>query len=96
MDKKQKKKEILKRNKRTQIILQHMRQHAAEEDLIRDQDERKKDEKALRDKKDKKDEEVAWSAKLQMVRNRLTGDKHMAQERWNRFAGTEDAGARGR
>lgn len=42
------------------------------------------------------DGEVVWSAKLQEVRNRLTGKKRMAADRWNRFAGTAGGGGRGR
>jgi hypothetical protein len=38
---------------------------------------------------------IVWSAKHQMIRNRLTNKKRMAKERWNRFAGTAAAGARG-
>ena len=38
---------------------------------------------------------VVWSAKLQEVRNKLTGKKTMAKERWNRFAGTSGGGGRG-
>ena len=36
-----------------------------------------------------------WSARLQMIRDKNTGRERMAKERWNRFAGTEGAGARG-
>lgn len=39
--------------------------------------------------------EVIWSARLQTVRNRLTGKKRMAAERWNRFSGTAGGGGRG-
>lgn len=42
------------------------------------------------------DGNVVWSAKLQDVRNRLTGRKRMADDRWNRFAGTASGGGRGR
>jgi hypothetical protein len=37
-----------------------------------------------------------WSAKMQEVKNRITGKKRMAKDRWNRFAGTSSAGAMGR
>lgn len=40
--------------------------------------------------------ETVWSAKLQMIRNKNTGRQRMATERWNRFAGTESGGGRGR
>lgn len=38
---------------------------------------------------------VVWSAKLQEIRDKNTGRARMAQERWNRFAGTEGGGGRG-
>lgn len=37
-----------------------------------------------------------WSAKLQEVRNKLTGKKRKSRDRWNRFAGTAAAGGQGR
>ena len=40
--------------------------------------------------------EPVWSAKLQMIKNKSTGRHRMATERWNRFAGTEGGGGRGR
>jgi len=39
--------------------------------------------------------EPAWSARMQMVRDKNTGRQTMAKERWNRFAGTESGGGRG-
>lgn len=39
--------------------------------------------------------EGQWSDKVSSVRNRLTGKKRESKERWNRFAGTSDAGGRG-
>lgn len=39
--------------------------------------------------------QTAWSAKLQMVRDKNTGRERMMKERWNRFAGTAEAGGRG-
>ncbi len=43
----------------------------------------------------KQEDDLVWSAKVGEVRNRLTGKKRASQERWNRFAGTEDGGGRG-
>ena len=45
--------------------------------------------------KEDKQQEI-WSAKLQEVKNLTTGRREAAKERWNRFAATSDAGARGR
>lgn len=41
-------------------------------------------------------EEVVWSARTQDIRNRITGKKRQAADRWNRFAGTGESGGRGR
>lgn len=43
---------------------------------------------------DRRDEEI-WSAHTQEIRNRITGKRHMARERWNRAAGTSESGGRG-
>jgi hypothetical protein len=37
-----------------------------------------------------------WCDKVATIRNRLDGSKRVSKERWNRFSGTGDAGARGR
>lgn len=39
--------------------------------------------------------EPVWSARMQQIRNRNTGDLREAKERWNRFAGTAESGGRG-
>jgi hypothetical protein len=41
-------------------------------------------------------EQKAKAARTQMIRNRLTNQKRESMDRWNRFAGTEAAGAMGR
>lgn len=40
-------------------------------------------------------DDVVFSAKMQDIRNKLTGKKRMAKDRWNRFAGTAAAGGKG-
>lgn len=40
--------------------------------------------------------EEAWSARTQMIRNRLTNHKRQSTDRWNRFAGTASGGGMGR
>jgi hypothetical protein len=40
--------------------------------------------------------EEAWSARTQMIRNRLTGNQRKSTDRWNRFAGTAAGGGMGR
>ena len=37
-----------------------------------------------------------WTARTQMIRNRLTGKQRDAKDKWNRFAGTAAAGGMGR
>ena len=90
-DKKEKKKQILQRNKRNQIIIQHAEQHQAELEAAR------KAEEALREARahTEPQEEVVWSAKTQEIRNIITSKRRASKERWNRFAGTASAGARG-
>jgi len=89
--KSKKKKEVLKRNKRNQMIfwqMEKMREDA--EGMAAPEIEVKKQEK----ERNEEDEKV-WSAKLQMIRDMNTKRKHMAKERWNRFAGTSGGGGRG-
>lgn len=81
---------IAKRNKRDLIINQQVdaaRQEAARVEAMRE---------SLRATpgSEVKDAEV-WSAKTQEVRNRLTGKKRAAEDRWNRFAGTAGGGGKG-
>jgi hypothetical protein len=90
----------LEKNKRTQLINLHEDQHARERNLEkeRDSDRRKVSKKSGRapGEKSKDGEERPWSARMQEVRNRIDGKKRMANDRWNRFAGTDGAGAMGR
>lgn len=93
MDKKLKKKLLLERNKRHQIINQHAEQHAQNAEILKE--ERRRSYDALHPDSTATDE-VVWSAKTQEIRDRLTGKKRAARERWNRYAGTSDGGGRGR
>ncbi len=98
MDPKLKKKIILARNKKHQRIFQHAREHKAEhERIIAEEQERlnpeRPDEKTRRQREE---EDEVWSEKVHKIRNRITKKKRKANERWNRFAATSDAGARGR
>lgn len=93
--KKEKKKRILERNKRNQKIfwamelLKQASEGAGTPEVELSPKESDEDRR-------KKEEQVVWSAKTQEIRNRLTGKKRAAQERWNRFAATSDAGGMGR
>ncbi len=94
MDRKTKKKLIHARNRRNQVIFQHARQHQAETD---DREiDAAEDEARRKDNPDNAVEDVVFSAKMQKIRNRLTGKKRMAKDRWNRFAGTSGGGGAGR
>lgn len=92
IDKQEKKKAVLARNKKNQRIFQHMREQIDIIEDARDFDESVR-KKVL--KSSPKNEEEVWSAKVGEIRNRLTGQKRDAKERWNRFAGTEGGGGRG-
>ena len=46
--------------------------------------------------KSAKQEPKVWSQQLTSIRNRLDNSKRVADDRFNRFAGTEDGGGRGR
>ena len=94
MDHKQKKKQILARNKRNQRIFQHARIHEAEHDRIVEEDKERREKQDARDE-DRGEEEKIWSEKTQQIRNRLTNKKRDAHDRWNRFAGTSGGGGRG-
>lgn len=90
MDRKQRLRLIYERNKRNQLIFQHADQH-------RQNVEAEREAQALTPPPPPSgDEEVVWSAQTQNIRNRLTGRKRMARDRWNRFAGTAESGGMGR
>ncbi len=63
--------------------------------------EEKEKEEKLRDrarteKKKKDDKKEVWSEKVGTIRNRLNDKRRISEDRWNRFAGTEESGGRGR
>jgi len=47
------------------------------------------------DKTTKKEPKL-WSQQLSSIRNRLDNSRRLSDDRFNRFAGTEDGGGRGR
>lgn len=90
MDKKKaKKKALLKKNRHNQEIFQALRLREQEAERVDDLKE------GLKPKRQHDQEDEVWSAKVGEIRNRLTGQKRNAKERWNRFAGTESGGGRG-
>lgn len=93
MDKKLKKKLLLERNKRNNIIFKHAEQHAKNVELAREEEQKRFD--SLHSPATASDEEI-WSAKVQEIRNKLTGKKRASRDRWNRYAGTSGGGGLGR
>lgn len=51
---------------------------------------------AVRAAQSTKKEPKLWSQKLSSIRNRLDNSRRLSDDRFNRFAGTEDGGGRGR
>ncbi len=93
MDKKLKKKLLLERNKRHELINLSAKQHQANTELLRKEDKKRYDSLQT---PGTSDVEPVWSARLQEIKDKNTGRKRMARERWNRFAGTGDSGGMGR
>ncbi len=93
MDKKTKKQIIRARNRKTQINVQHAKTHQAEHEAQLEAQQAAMDAAAAIQEDPGT---IVWSAKTQDIRNRLTGKKRQARDRWNRFAGTAAAGGMGR
>ncbi len=93
MDQHLKQKLILMRNRKQQRILQHLILHEQSRQIARD--EHTKSYENATSSPEKVVTEPTGCARLQDVRNKLTGRKKMAKERWNRFAGTAAAGGKG-
>jgi ribosomal protein S13 len=86
------------KNRHNQAIFQHAEQHSRERDLDREREEEVREftrKASSRGAEEKKGEPV-WSARMQEIRSKIDGKKRMADDRWNRFAGTDGAGAMGR
>jgi hypothetical protein len=78
-----------KKNRKHQLMFEIMRMRRADAQRLKD------NERSMRPKREEKGAKTEWSDKVSKVRNRLTGKKRESKERWNRFAGTGDAGGRG-
>lgn len=90
-----KKAAILARNKKHTLINEQADFHEDSQRLERERDEAVR-QAQVAESAVGSDGEVVWSARLQDVRNKLNGKKRMANDRWNRFAGTAGGGGRGR
>jgi cytidylate kinase len=77
--------------RRVGLLHQQTRDHAQEEQaaMLEAQHEASLREEAA-------PEQEAWSARTQMIRNRLTNQQRKSTDRWNRFAGTSGGGGMGR
>ncbi len=99
LTKKQKKKLQQKKNLYHQKIYECVRKRLANQKKLKDvleAAEKQKKKNRTRDEEQKADKHEIWSVQVSTIRNRLTGHKRLSEERWNRFAGTEDGGGRGR
>ena len=95
--KKQKKLLQIFKNRHTRDINLAAEEHSRGRDLEKEREEELRSSAlaASRKAKDNKPGNVVWSAKLHEIRDKNTDRKRMAQERWNRFAGTAESGGRG-
>lgn len=96
MSNKIKKQIIRARNRKTQIIVQHAKTHQAERDDALEAQAAALEAAARAAEVNNDPGTEVWSAKTQDIRNRLTGKKRAASDRWNRFAGTSGGGGMGR
>jgi hypothetical protein len=90
LSKKERKKAQVKKNRHIQEIFHVMRLRQQEETRVEDLKESLGPAQPAATAGDE-----AWSDKVSSIRNRLTGQKRLSKERWNRFAGTGGEGGRG-
>ena len=95
-----------KKHKKKQLIAQqrhqqHINQMTGDQGRSRELDQEREEEiraaalESARIAERLSDGKPVWSAKLQMIENKLTGKKRAADSKWNRFAGTAGGGGRG-
>jgi plasmid maintenance system killer protein len=99
LTKRQRKKLQMKKNLHHQKIYDAARKRLGEQKKLRDvlaKQEDLKKKKRNREEEKGHDKKEIWSVQVSSIRNRLTGHKRLSEERWNRFAGTDDGGGRGR
>jgi hypothetical protein len=96
LTKKEKKKLQNKKNRHQQELYNIVRLQRLDEDRVEALEEDRKPKRNREGKQKKEDgDDKVWSEKMVTIRNRLTNKKRDSKERWNRFAGTSDAGSRG-
>lgn len=65
---------------------------AADYELFAEQQQKSRKEREERGE----DADQPWTARTQMIRNKLTNQRRQSMDRWNRFSGTAAAGGMGR
>lgn len=95
LSKKEKKKLQNKKNRYHQQLFELVRLRRVDQERVEELEEAKKPRRDKEGRVKNEEEDPIWSEKLATIRNRLDGRKRESKERWNRFAGTESAGARG-
>lgn len=90
LTKAEKKQALLKKNLKNRLIFLHVSRVIADSKTLEAPEF-----SALSRGKSSGAKPEVWSARLNMIRNKVTGQREMAKERWNRFAATGDAGGRG-
>ena len=99
LTRKEKKKALQKKNQMHQGVFNLMlarRANANKIKALKEANERDKKKKRSREEEKREDKKEIWSVKVSTIRDRLTNRKRTTEDRWNRFAGTEDGGGRGR
>jgi hypothetical protein len=99
LTRKEKKKILFKKNQKHIALYNFVRLRLGDEKRVKDLKEvaeKAKKKSAAREQKKRVDKKEIWSVKVSTIRNRLSDRKRTSDDRWNRFAGTEDGGGRGR
>ncbi|MGO9468041.1 MAG: hypothetical protein ACLQVF_28240 [Isosphaeraceae bacterium] len=89
LDRRDRQRAQLQRNRRDAELFNLRRLRKAEADRLRAIEDARKPKEASDPAAD------AVRDKAAVIRNRITGKKRVSRERWNRFAATGDAGSRG-
>lgn len=76
-------------------MLARRRQTKKDKDL-KELAEKEKKKKRSKEEEKRHDKKETWSVQVSSIRNLLNNKKRISHDRWNRFAGTEDGGGRGR
>ncbi|MEK6747353.1 MAG: hypothetical protein AABY33_10035 [Pseudomonadota bacterium] len=95
----EKKKALQKKNKAHQGVFNLMllrRAQAKTDKDLKEIAEKERKKKRSKEEEKRQDKKETWSVQVSSIRNLLNNKKRVSHDRWNRFAGTEDGGGRGR